>query len=207
MIVDTLKIGRLTIVDRANKGLENNDLIVQARTSYNAFASLYRRHYDAIFKYCAHRLFDRHLAEDITSQVFLKVVEKIHSFEGNERQFHNWLYRIATNAVNEHLRKSVRRKTALSIFREQSNNIKNSTFEDCATKLAILKQAILSLKPRYQTIITLRFFENIKLTEIAEVLASNPSTVRSQLGRALTKLRKKMIAAGITKLTGGVDNG
>jgi len=194
-------------VDSAIEGLENKDLIIQARTSYNAFASLYRRHYDAIFKYCAHRLFDRHLAEDITSQVFLKVVEKFHSFEGNERQFHNWLYRIATNTVNEHLRRSVRRKTALKIFLEQSNNIKNSTYEDCTTKLAILKQAILSLKPRYQTIITLRFFENFKLTEIAKVLSSSPSTVRSQLARALAKLRKKVVAAGITKLAGGEDNG
>ncbi|GAH04532.1 unnamed protein product, partial [marine sediment metagenome] len=50
------------------------------------------------------------------------------------------------------------------------------------------------LKPRYQTIITLRFFENLKLTEIAEVLGSSPGTVRSQLARALAKLRKKINA-------------
>ena len=205
MITDTCKIRRFVIVDSANERPENSDLIVQARTSYNAFAMLYRRHYDAIFKYCTHRLFDRHLAEDITSQVFLKVVEKFHSFEGSERQFHNWLYRIATNTVNEHLRKSFRRKTALKIFREQSN-VKNSTQEDCTVRLAILKQAVLSLKPKYQTIITLHFFENLKLTEIAEVLASSPGTVRSQLARALAKLRKKLVAAGISKLAGGADN-
>jgi len=180
-------------VDSANERPENSDLIIQARTSYNAFALLYRRNYDAIFKYCVHRLFDRHLAEDMTSQVFLKVVEKFHSFEGSEKQFQNWLYKIATNAVNEHLRKSARRKTALKIFREQLKN-RNSTFEN-PTKLAILKQAILTLKPRYQTIIALRFFENLKLTEIAEVLASSPGTVRSQLARALAKLRKKINAS------------
>lgn len=178
-------------MDSTNEMLENNDLIVQARTSYNAFALLFRRHYDAIFKYCVHRLFDRHLAEDITSQVFLKVVEEFHSFEGSERQFHNWLYKIATNAVNEHLRKSVRQKAALKIFREQTD-INNSTFEDHAAKSAILKQAMLTLKSRYQTIITLHYFENLKLTEIAEVLGSNPGTIRSQLARALVKLRKKL---------------
>jgi RNA polymerase sigma-70 factor (ECF subfamily) len=194
MIVDICKIGRFAVVDSANERLENNDLIVQAQISYNAFALLYRRHYDAIFKYCTHRLFDRHLAEDMTSQVFLKVVEKFHSFQGSERQFHNWLYKIATNVVNEHLRKLIRRKAALKVFREQSN-IRNRTFENHAVKLAILKQAVLALKPRYQTIITLRFFENLKLTEIAEVLGSSDGTIRSPLARALAKLRKKINAS------------
>jgi RNA polymerase sigma-70 factor (ECF subfamily) len=47
-----------------------------------------------------------------------------------------------------------------------------------------------TLKLRYQAIITLRFFENLKLKEIAEVLASNPGTVRSQMARALAQLRR-----------------
>ena len=66
-------------------------------------------------------------------------------------------------------------------------------------KTALLKVAMLALKPRYQTIITLRFFENLKLTEIAEVLGCNPGTVRSQLSRALAKLRKKMAQESIEK--------
>lgn len=193
MIVDACKIGRLAVVDSINEGLENNNLIVQAQTSCNAFALLYRRHYDAIFRYCVHRMFDRHLAEDITSQVFLKVVEKFHSFQGSEKQFRNWLYKIATNVANEHLRRSARQKAALKILQEQAN-IKNSTFEN-QTKLATLKQAMLTLKPRYQTIITLRFFENLKLTEIAGVLGSSPGTIRSQSARALAKLRRKINAS------------
>jgi RNA polymerase sigma factor (sigma-70 family) len=62
--------------------------------------------------------------------------------------------------------------------------------EASSERLALLREAILSLKPRHQAIITLRFFENLKLTEIAEVLGSSPGTVRSQLARALAKLRK-----------------
>ena len=182
-------------MSHSDQRLEDKDLIVQARTSYNAFALLYRRHYDAVFKYSVHRLFDRHLAEDITSQVFLKVVEKFQSFEGSEKQFRNWLYRISTNFINEHLRKSVRQKAAIKIFQEQSNRKYNNSVNS-AEKLAVLRQAILTLKPRYQTIIALRFFENLKLTEIAEVLGSSSGTVRSQLARALTKLRKKIDASG-----------
>jgi RNA polymerase sigma factor (sigma-70 family) len=61
------------------------------------------------------------------------------------------------------------------------------------------------LKPRYQTIITLRFFENLKLTEIAEVLASSPGTVRSQLARALAKLRK-VLATEFTEKSEVIEN-
>ena len=69
--------------------------------------------------------------------------------------------------------------------------------------MADLKNAMFALKPKYQTIITLRFFENLKLTEIAEVLDCSPGTIRSQLARALAKLKKKLTAVGITDLIGG----
>jgi len=170
-------------------------LIAQARTSPAAFARLYRRHYDPVFRYCIHRLFERQTAEDITSTVFLKVVENLGRFEGTELQFRNWLYKIATNAVNNHLRKTARRNGLLKVAGERVR----SQLADCkdqsdisAKNLARLKQAMFELKPRYQTIITLRFFENLKLTEIAEVLGNSPGTVRSQLARALAKLRKKI---------------
>ena len=144
-----------------------------------------------IFRYCAHRLFSRTAAEDVTSEVFLKMVENFHRFTGTEAQFRNWLYRIATNAVNHHLRRMTRRNRLLRAARERANS-QTADCEESAEKLALLKDALLVLKPRYQTIITLRFFENLKLIEIAEVLGSSPGTVRSQLARALAKLRTKM---------------
>ena len=169
-------------------------LVEQARSDPAAFTRLYRNHYDAVFRYCVHRLFDKQTAEDVTSVVFLRVVEKFSSFKGDEeRQFRNWLYTIATNTVNNHLRKSSRRDAALTAAGEQLSN-PNST-ETPADQLAVLKQAMFELKPKYQTVITLRFFENLKLTEIAEVLESKPATVRSRLSRALAKLRKKIAVA------------
>ena len=173
-------------------------LIAEAKTQPQAFTVLYRKHYDAIFRYCVHRLFDRHVAEDVTSAVFLKVVENIDKFKGSERQFRSWLYRIATNEINGYLRRKVRRQVFIKLFSHNANHefTDSQRQVDANTeKLAILKSVIGTLKPRYQTIITLRFFENLKLTEIADVLGSSPATVRSQLSRVLAKLRKK-IAAG-----------
>jgi len=169
---------------------DDGQLITEARSHPTAFTRLYRRHYDAVFRYCSHRLFERQTAEDVTSAVFLKMIENFGRFQGSERDFRNWLYKIATNAMNNHLRKTARRDALLKQACRQADD-PDST-DTSAEKLAVLKQAVLTLKPRYQTIITLRFFENLKLTEIAEVLGSSDGTVRSQLARALAKLREKI---------------
>jgi len=204
MIVGTCKLRRVISVDNNSKAADHSKLIVRACSDRAAFVQLYRSHYDAVFRYCVHRLFERTAAEDVTSEVFLKVVESIHGFKGTEKQFRCWLYRIATNAVNNYLRKTARRSRLLKVAREQAN----SSVADCggsAEKLILLKEAVFSLKPRYQTIITLRFFENWKLTEIAEVLASSPGTVRSQLARALAKLRK-VLATEFTEKSEVIEN-
>ena len=177
---------------KSDENCEANDgqLINEARSNPAAFARLYRRHYDAVFRYCMHRLFERQLAEDVTSLVFLSVVENFRRFKGDEQDFRNWLYTIATNTVNANLRKSGRRNDLLKRANEQPSG--ENSADEPSEKSALLQKAILTLRPRYQTIITLRFFENLRLTEIAEVLGSSPGTVRSQLKRALYKLRKKV---------------
>jgi RNA polymerase sigma-70 factor (ECF subfamily) len=117
------------------------------------------------------------------------------SFRGDEKQFRNWLYKIATNSINNHLRKAARKKTLIEAISQTANNQVvdcSSSKQQSEENFALLRKAMFELKPRYQTIITLRFFENLKLTEIAEVLSSRPGTVRSQLARALAKLRKKL---------------
>jgi RNA polymerase sigma-70 factor (ECF subfamily) len=176
------------------------DQMTQAKSDPGAFTRLYLRHYDAIFRYCAHRLFDRTAAEDITSEVFLKMVENFQTFDGNEKQFRNWLYRIATNAVNDHIRKTTRRSTILTwVGWGSSNSNVNETVaaDESQDNQTVMKKALLMLKPDEQAIVTMRFFENLKHEEIAEVVGTSASTVRSRLSRAMEKLRKHISSAQI----------
>ena len=177
---------------------EHTGLIRKACSDPDAFAQLYLLHYKDVFYYCVRRLFDRHSAEDVTSTVFFKVMHKLDSFDGKATDFRSWLFRIATNAVNDYLRSAKRRadvveKAVINIQKKPSFVI--GCDEELLEKKALLKQAMLNLKPKYQTVITLRFFENMKLTEIAACLGKKPSTVRSWLQRATTRLRKNLDAA------------
>ncbi len=177
-----------------NNAANDGQLIERARSDAEAFTQLYRRHYDAVFRYCVHRLFDRHLAEDTTSTVFLGVVKNFHKFTGDEKQFRNWLYTIATAAVNDQLRRRFRWENLLPRVGRENNRTTNEAAanDELDRRFAVLKEAMFSLQPKEQTIITLRFFENLKFEEIAEVLGASSGTVRSQLTRGLVKLRGKM---------------
>jgi len=184
---------------------EHTSLIRRACSDPDAFAQLYLMHYEDVFNYCLRRLFDRHGAEDVTSTVFFKVMRNLESFDGRATDFRSWLFRIATNAVNDHLRGAKRRagivEKAVIRTREKSAYAIDCD-EELLEKKALLKQAMLSLKPKYQTVITLRFFENMKLTEIAACLGKKPSTVRSWLQRATVKLRRKLDTAN---RSGGIE--
>lgn len=179
-------------------GGTNQDLLIEeARSDSAAFAQLYRLHYDSIFRYCARRLFNRHTAEDVTSIVFFKAMRTLGAFKGNSRDFRNWLYRIATNAINDHLRTAKRRAEAIrsiALAHVGDPALDAESNAESQEEILHVKQALLTLKPNHQTVITLRFFEGMKLTEIAEILGQSPATTRSQLSRALGCLRKTLQA-------------
>ena len=170
----------------------DDELVVQARTESEALGKLYARYYERIYRYCLHRLFVREVAEDVTSTVFLQVAEHIVSFQGRtERAFRNWLYSIASNQANSHIRKTVRRRRLLAAARERSGVVDTGQVGEDLDWPTVY-EAIASLKPKFQTVVTLRFFEQMPFDRIAEILECKPVTVRVVCGRALAALRKKL---------------
>ena len=186
-------------VDLADSETNEDILIRQARSNREAFARLYRMNYERVFRYCCRRLFNRHNAEEVASTVFFKVMRTIHTFEGNYDGFRNWLYRIATNSVNDYLTTSKRQADIIRNTAEHQGNGLSAREPDdeLQKKNLAVKEAVLSLKPKYQTVITLRYFEKMKLIEIAEILDQNPATIRTHLARALSKLRNELRVAGL----------
>jgi RNA polymerase sigma-70 factor (ECF subfamily) len=170
-------------------------LVVRARTDREAFGQLYDACYPGVFRYCFRRLFVRTVAEDVTSEVFLRVASKMPQFGGTtEEDFRRWVFRIATNEVNAYVRQA-RRRGALLESAARSGALaaavdSRSQQSDVETlDWPALYQAILSLKPRDQAIVVLRFFEQMSHEQIAGVLGERPATVRVGLSRALEKLR------------------
>lgn len=186
----------VVVMAKIAKSTEKDDLVVRARTDAEALGRLYDAYYDRIYRFCVCRVFRREAAEDITSAVFLAVARNISSFRGvTESDFRNWLYRIAANHANSYIRKTTRRQGLLA----QAARLKRVGIAGTGSNLRsndwpTLYTAISKLKPRHQTIVTLRFFENLDFEEIAGIVRARPSTVRVSLHRGLKELRRHLQA-------------
>jgi RNA polymerase sigma-70 factor, ECF subfamily len=171
---------------------EDDGLVLKARTEADALGRLYELYYDRIFRFCVHRLFNKEIAEDVTSAVFLEVARRIRIFSGKtERDFANWVYAIAANQANAHIRKASRRKKLLAEA-ARSMGVSKSAEESAERDWPRLYAAILRLKPKHQTIVILRFFENLRHEQIAQITNIKEATLRVTLHRILSKLRNHL---------------
>jgi len=166
-----------------------DDLVILAKSQAAALGRLYELYYDRIFRFCVHRLFNRSAAEEVTSSVFLTVARTMREFKGRtEQDFRSWLYTIAANQANAHIRKTLRRqrlmKNVVAARREDSPERDAGSSLDWPTLYAAIGQ----LKPEHQTLLTLRFFENMDYDEIARIVQARPATVRVTLHRILRRL-------------------
>lgn len=176
--------------------MTDDDLVVRARTERAAFGLLYDRYYPSVRRYCIRRLFDQTVAEDVVSEVFLAVASKLRDFPGRtENDFRRWVFCIATNAINAHLRQSRRRQELwqAAAYSHQANaRVRGSSSPSWeALDWPTVYQAVLELEQRDQTILMLHFFAGLSHDEIAAVVESRPGAVRTALCRTLGKLREK----------------
>ncbi len=180
---------------------EDEALILAAKEYVEAFGRLYDKYYKSIFRYIYHRTLDHALTEDLTSNTFFAAFRHIGRYSWKRIPFNAWLYRIATNEIRMHLRKQRR---ASSMDLDPASAGEDMMLEE---DYAALHQAILMLKPIYQTVITLRFFEGRTISEISKITGKKEGTVKSQLHRGLEKLRYVLERKGILSSEEGEING
>jgi RNA polymerase sigma-70 factor (ECF subfamily) len=181
---------------------EEKRLVRQARKSPDAFAKLYDQYYPKIFGYILRRSASIEVAQDITSETFLKALGKLWQFRWRNVPFSSWLYRIATNEINQYFRKAEYKKSvSMEELQEQgfeliSPHDPESELLEAQEKLKQhqdfleVQKKIVQLPAKYQEIIALRFFEQKQIKEISEITGKKEGTVKSLLHRAVEKLRE-----------------
>jgi RNA polymerase sigma-70 factor (ECF subfamily) len=177
-------------------------LVKQAQKDPDAFGELYDRYYPKIFGYVLRRTASLEVAQDITSETFLEALRKLWQFRWRSISFSSWLYKIATNEINQYFRKAERRKS-VSLEELQEQGLEPVSAEDPENELMEaqeklrqyqdfleIQERIIRLPAKYQEVITLRFFEQKQIKEIAEILGKKEGTIKSLLHRAVEKLRE-----------------
>jgi RNA polymerase sigma-70 factor (ECF subfamily) len=156
----------------------------------SAVSKLYQQHAPGIYGYIASRVGDPAIAEDLTSEVFLRALEGLPQFEVRGVPLSAWLYRIAHDRVVDHFRRQARRPTMP--LKEELLPIQAGIDEQVEARLWTeqLGEAIKGLTAEQHQVILLRFVAGFKLREIAYVMDKSTDAIKMLQLRALTRLRE-----------------
>jgi RNA polymerase sigma-70 factor (ECF subfamily) len=163
-----------------------------------SFGELYERYYDQIFRYVSFKCGNASEAEDITGEVFLKMLESIQSFKWQGHPFTSWLYRIAHNLVVDHFRKKGRRRTVPIDNAMGRAGVTASDLEhraEVSITIAEVSTAMENLTDLQREVIALRFASGLSVAETAAVVGKKDNAVKALQHAGLKKLRNVMAPA------------
>ncbi|GAB3564518.1 RNA polymerase sigma factor [Spirosoma luteolum] len=156
------------------------------------FERLYERYCDKVYRKCLSFTKDPMQAEDLTHDIFLKLVVKLGSFKEQAR-FSTWLYSITYNYCTDHVRSPARRNEIymdegwerLDVGEQEDN------LEEIAEMEAVrLKKALEYLGPDERSLLLMKYQDDISLRELADMSGITESAVKMRLKRSRDKLRK-----------------
>jgi RNA polymerase sigma-70 factor, ECF subfamily len=170
---------------------EEELLAAAMQYSEAALGELYDRYEAKIFSYIFRRTGDRPMAEDLTAQVFLRMLESIRDRKAWHSSFSGWLYRIAHNLVIDHYR---RRERQSSIDLEEAPPMVSDLEDPVETaEMNIdaerLRAAIRRLTDEQAEVVSLRFLEGYSIAEVAKMTNRTEGAVKALQYRAVTTLR------------------
>ncbi len=165
-----------------------------------AFDGLYLLFADRVFRYLLARIGDPDLAEDITAQVFLRLIEKIGIYRIGPRDnvaiFSAWLYRLAHNKMVDVLRSHKRSQE--SPLEHAAHVVSGQTMEAVEEHLDFQRvlQSLKVLNDQQREVIVLRFVEELSIAETAQIMQKSEGAVKALQHRALETLRRHLQDVG-----------
>lgn len=172
--------------------MEEEKLIEKAKKGENeAFAQLYDRYVEKIYRFIYLKIFHKADSEDLTQQVFLNAFKNIKKYKYKGFPFSSWLYKIALNLVIDYYRQRKEEEIEISelLFelKDESNNfLKQFDFD---LEIAKIKQIIKKLPQDQQDVLILKFVNDLDNKEIAEILNKSEGAIRVIQHRALKQLK------------------
>ncbi|TMM34046.1 MAG: sigma-70 family RNA polymerase sigma factor [Actinobacteria bacterium] len=158
-----------------------------------ALEELYLIHFDRIYSYLHMSVGNRHDAEDLTTQVFVKMLESIGKFRWRSAPFSAWLFRIAHNLAMDHFRANKRWQPEEEVPEPDPGD--GSAAEEEALE-AIGRQSMLELIEKLsheqQQVLTLKFVFNFSNAEAATILDKTEGAIKSLQHRALASLQRQL---------------
>lgn len=149
---------------------------------------LYETHADIVYRYIFLLVRNKEVAEDLTQETFMKVLQHFHHFQ-HKSNVSTWIIKIAKNTTYDYFRK----QRFPAIFKSNEGNSPSSEESLIQkTEIEMLYKALFRLKRDYQEVIILRKINEFSINETAHILGWSENKVKAKLARALQKLRTEM---------------
>ena len=170
------------------------ELVARAQAGdREALEELYLLHFDRIYAYLQMTVGNRHDAEDLTNQTFVKMLESIERFRWRKVPFSAWLFRIAHNLAVDHFRAG-RRWQPEEEPPEPADREQRSAEDEAMHAIGRrgMLQMIEDLSHEQQQVLTLKFVFNFANAEVAGILGKTEGAVKSLQHRALASLQRQL---------------
>jgi RNA polymerase sigma-70 factor (ECF subfamily) len=173
------------LVDRAKQG------------DREAFEELYLLYFDRIYSYLQMSVGNKHDAEDLTNQTFVKMIESIDRFEWRKVPISAWLFRIAHNLAMDHFR-SRRRWQSEEEPPEPPGSAERSAEDQAFHAMGerSLFELIENLSEDQQQVLTLKFVFDFSNAEVGTILGKSEGAIKSLQHRALGSLQRQLAETG-----------
>jgi RNA polymerase sigma-70 factor (ECF subfamily) len=162
----------------------------------HALEELYLMHFDRVYSYLHMSVGNRHDAEDLTNQTFVKMLEAIERFEWRKVPLSAWLFRIAHNLAMDHFRAHRRwqpEESPPEPERQAEHSAEEAAFHSIGERSML--EMIESLSIDQQQVLTLKFVFGFSNAEVATILGKTEGAVKSLQHRALASLQRQLAAA------------
>jgi RNA polymerase sigma-70 factor, ECF subfamily len=198
-LISALSFAAFNVIDESSTrnadDPEQQALLEKAsRAETAALGEIYDQYAEKIYAYIYHRVGQAELAEDLTGQVFMRMLEAIRAGQGWKTSFSGWLYRIAHNLVIDHYR---RRGRATFVDIDEVPPISTTDGEPAGSVQASmdrenLRAALRQLTEEQAQVITLRFLEDLSIAEVSAIMDKNEGAIKALQYRAVLALRRIM---------------
>ncbi len=179
-----------TLLERPGTVADEQILLARARSlDPDALAELHERYYRMLYFYVLGRVGERAVAEDVTAEAFIRLLEAFHQGRGPERHLAAWLFRTADHLVADHHRARYRHPEVP--LEEEWGSPREEEWEDVVLQERV-REALNHLTPDQRAVILMRFWMDLPLARIAQELGKSVGAVKLLQHRALAALAKRL---------------
>ena len=171
---------------------EKRDLDGLQKLDSQVIGAVFDRYFSDVYRFVFYRISNEQVAEDIASDVFVRLLEAVKKHRGPQSNIKGWLLATASHAVADHLRKAYRRPTEV-LTESIPDHASSLTDEiDYRQQTDSVREAYAQLTPDQQNVLALRFGSGYSLEETATVMQKNINAIKALQFRALQALHRNI---------------